>query len=144
MMRHRGFKRSKAIIFWAYLIAAGMGFVAGPAAWADAEDGPFPEEILAAQTKAKLNSGAFILDVRQPEEYTSGHIPGATLIPISQLEKRANELPRDKEIIVVCRSGGRSAMGRDILKKAGFTKVSSMAQGMNAWKAADYPTVQGP
>jgi rhodanese-related sulfurtransferase len=144
MMRHRGFKRSKAIIFWACLIAAGIGFVAGPAAWPAAEGGPFPEEISVAEARAKLHAGALILDVRQPEEYASGHIPGATLIPIGQLERRANELPRDREIVVVCRSGGRSAMGRDILKKAGFTNVTSMAQGMNAWKAAGYPIVQIP
>jgi len=144
MMRHPEFKRSKAIIFLACFITAGMGFVAGPAAWAAAEDGPFPEEISVAQAKEKLHAGALILDVRQPEEYASGHIPGATLIPLGQLEKRANELPRDREIVVVCRSGGRSAMGRDILKKAGFTKVASMAQGMNAWKAAGYPIAQIP
>lgn len=144
MMRHRGFKRSKAMIFWACIIAAGIGFVAGPAAWAAAEDEAFPEEISVAQARAKLHAGAFILDVREPEEYASGHIPEATLIPLGQLEKRANELPRDREIVVVCRSGGRSAMGRDILKKAGFTKVASMAQGMNAWKAAGYPIAQIP
>ncbi len=73
--------------------------------------------------------GAFILDVRQPEEWEAGHIPGATLIPLGELESRVDELPQDEEIVVVCRSGNRSATGRDILLDAGFTDVTSMGGG---------------
>ena len=102
-----------------------------------------PDEISVAQAKDKKDQGAFFLDVREPSEWYPSHIPGSTLIPLGQLENRVKELPRDKEIVVVCRSGGRSSAGRDILKKAGFTQVTSMAGGMNEWKAADYPTVSG-
>ncbi len=89
-------------------------------------------------------AGAFLLDVRQPEEWEAGHIPGATLIPLGELESRVGELPEDQQIVVVCRSGNRSASGRDILLDAGFTDVTSMDGGMNAWASAGYETVTGP
>jgi rhodanese-related sulfurtransferase len=104
---------------------------------------PSPDEISVAQAKDKKDQGAILLDVREPSEWYPSHIPGSMLFPLGQLENRLKELPRDKEIVVVCRSGGRSSAGRDILKKAGFTQVTSMAGGMNAWKAAGYPTVSG-
>jgi rhodanese-related sulfurtransferase len=55
-----------------------------------------------------------------------------------------NELPRDQEIVVVCRSGNRSQQGRDILLQAGFTQVTSMAGGLSQWRSAGYSTVTGP
>jgi len=82
--------------------------------------------------------------VRQPEEWNEFHVPGSTLIPLGELASRVDELPRDQEILVVCRSGNRSAQGRDILLEAGFTRVTSMAGGVTQWKAAGYPTVSGP
>ena len=88
--------------------------------------------------------GAFMLDVREPDEWNSGHIPGATLVPLGQLPDRLNELPKDQEIVVVCRSGNRSATGRDILLDAGFNQVTSMAGGMNEWAAKNYEIVTGP
>lgn len=103
-----------------------------------------PSEVSVSEALAKRDSGAFILDVRQPEEWNEAHIPDSTLIPLSQLPDRIKELPKDQEIVVVCRSGNRSAQGRDILLKAGFTDVTSMAGGLNQWKAAGYPTVSGP
>lgn len=104
----------------------------------------FPQEISVAQAAAKRQAGAFILDVRQPEEWADAHIPGSTLIPLGELENRINELPQNQEIVVVCRSGNRSAQGRDILKQAGFNQVTSMAGGLNEWKAVGYDTVSGP
>jgi rhodanese-related sulfurtransferase len=103
-----------------------------------------PSEISVSEALAKRESGAFILDVRQPEEWNEAHIPDSTLIPLDQLANRINELPKDQEIVVVCRSGNRSAQGRDILLEAGFTDVTSMAGGLNQWKIAGYPTISGP
>jgi rhodanese-related sulfurtransferase len=101
-------------------------------------------EISIAEALAKRDAGAFILDVRQPDEWNEAHIPDSTLIPLDQLPNRINELPKDREIVVVCRSGNRSAQGRDLLLEAGFTDVTSMAGGLNQWKTAGYPTVSGP
>jgi len=109
-----------------------------------AETAAYPREISVEQAAAERDSGAFILDVRQPEEWNEFHIPGSTLIPLGELAARVDELPRDQEIVVVCRSGNRSAQGRDILLDAGFTQVTSMAGGVTQWRAAGYPTVSGP
>ncbi len=83
----------------------------------------------------------FFLDVREPFEWDAIHIPNTTLIPLGQLARRVNEVPRDKKIVVVCRSGNRSQEGRDILKRAGFSDVTSMNGGVNAWRALGFPTV---
>jgi phage shock protein E len=103
-----------------------------------------PDEISVADAAAKRDTGAFILDVRTPEEWNESHIPGATLIPLDQLEARLNEVPKDKEVVVMCRSGNRSKPGRDALKAAGYTQVTSMAGGLKEWTAAGLPTVTGP
>ncbi|MBI5702988.1 MAG: rhodanese-like domain-containing protein [Chloroflexi bacterium] len=103
-----------------------------------------PREVSVTEAAALRDAGAFILDVRQPEEWNESHIPGATLIPLGELASRVNELPKDQKIVVVCRSGNRSAQGRDILLAAGFEQVTSMAGGIKQWTAAGFETVSGP
>lgn len=102
-----------------------------------------PKEVSVAKAAELRSAGAFILDVRELSEWQTVHIPGATLIPLGELANRLSELPKDQEIVVVCRSGNRSAQGRDILLNAGFTNVTSMAGGMNQWSAAGYETTSG-
>lgn len=89
------------------------------------------------------DSGAFILDVRQPEEWQEYHIPGSTLIPLGELPDRLAEVPKDQTVVVVCRSGNRSQSGRDILLGAGFTQVTSMSGGVSTWRSQGLPTVSG-
>jgi rhodanese-related sulfurtransferase len=101
-------------------------------------------EISVAEAAASRDAGAFVLDVRQPEEWQEIHVPGATLIPLAELESRLNEVPKDKEIVVMCRSGNRSKTGAEILMKAGYQDVSSMAGGITDWSAKGYPTTTGP
>ncbi|MCX8063217.1 MAG: rhodanese-like domain-containing protein, partial [Anaerolineales bacterium] len=101
-------------------------------------------EINVQQAYEKYQQGAFILDVRQPEEWNEGHIPNTTLIPLDQLAQRVNEVPRDREIVVVCRSGNRSREGTRILLENGFKQVSSMAGGVTDWAAKGFPLVKGP
>jgi rhodanese-related sulfurtransferase len=86
----------------------------------------------------------FFLDVREPSEWEEAHISYATLIPLGELTARLSEIPKDKNIIVVCRSGNRSAVGRDLLLNSGFANVTSMAGGMNDWRAQGHPVVTGP
>ncbi len=102
-----------------------------------------PAEVSVADALALREAGAFVLDVRQPEEWAAGHVPDATLIPLGELASRVNEVPKDRQVVVVCRSGNRSAQGRDILLGAGHPSVTSMAGGMNDWAAAGYPTATG-
>jgi rhodanese-related sulfurtransferase len=98
-----------------------------------------PLEIDVDQAYQAYQDGAFFLDVREQEEWDAFHIPGATLIPLGQLAQRLDEVPADREIVVVCRSGNRSRSGRDILLQAGLTDVTSMSGGVTAWSAAGYP-----
>jgi rhodanese-related sulfurtransferase len=103
-----------------------------------------PREISVDQALEKREAGAFILDVREQDEWNTVHIPGATLIPLGQLANRLAEVPKDQEVVVVCRSGNRSQEGRNILLQAGFEQVTSMGGGMNDWTAKGYPTTTGP
>lgn len=79
-----------------------------------------------------------IIDVREPEEFALGRIPGATLIPLGELAERTDEVPTDKPVVMVCRSGNRSAQAVQILQKAGFTNIHNMTGGMIAWTAEGY------
>jgi rhodanese-related sulfurtransferase len=100
-------------------------------------------QITPAEAYAKLQQGAFILDVRTQDEFNESHIKGSTLIPLDELQDRLDEVPKDKEIVVVCRSGRRSQLGASILQKAGFTQVSNMNGGLQAWVDANYPLEKG-
>lgn len=98
-----------------------------------------PPEISVSDAYAKYQSGVFVLDVRTQEEWDEFHAPNTTLIPLDQLPARLNEVPKDREVVVVCRSGNRSQQARDILLNAGFGQVSSMRGGLNEWRASGYP-----
>ncbi len=102
-----------------------------------------PAEISVDQAAQMRSQGAFILDVREPSEWTQFHIPGATLIPLGDLPNRLNEVPKDRQVVVYCRTGHRSSQGRDILRNAGFTQVTSMAGGITQWQSQGLATVTG-
>jgi molybdopterin/thiamine biosynthesis adenylyltransferase/rhodanese-related sulfurtransferase len=93
-------------------------------------------QISVEQLKARLDKGdkPFILDVREPHEYAIVNL-GAQLIPVGSLPERAGEIPvaKDAEIVVHCKSGGRSQKASLALKAAGFTNVSNLAGGITAW-----------
>ena len=101
--------------------------------------GGLPATVSVDKAYSMVQGGAFVLDVRTVEEWNEFHAPGATLIPLDELASRLDEVPRDRQIVVVCRSGNRSQQGRDILLAAGFTKVTSMTDGLNAWRSSGYP-----
>jgi rhodanese-related sulfurtransferase len=87
----------------------------------------------ASQSLAQSVS-AVVIDVRTPSEYLAGHIPEARLIPVDEIEYRANEVPRDAEtIFVVCQGGGRSAAACEILSNLGFKNLVNIYNGMGAW-----------
>ncbi len=105
---------------------------------------PLPAEISVQEAYELQQAGAFLLDVREQVEWNEMHAPGATLVPLGTLGSRLSEVPKDVPVLVICRSGNRSAEGRDILKAAGYTQVTSVAGGIRAWSAAGLPTVTGP
>jgi len=124
------------------LVVAGCG-AAAPTAPPSSNAAALPLTVSVAVADEMQQAGDLVLDVREPSEWVAGHIARATLIPLGYLPGRLAELPRDRTIVVVCHSGNRSAQGRDILRQAGFTSVTSMAGGMTAWLAAGLPVVAG-
>jgi rhodanese-related sulfurtransferase len=95
-----------------------------------------------AQKKLSQKPKPYLLDVRQPEEYRTVHISGAKLIPLGDLRSRMNELPKDREILVVCQSGNRSTSATRQLVKAGFNAVN-MRGGMISWSRSGLPVSKG-
>lgn len=131
---------------WVVLILAALAIIALAVSTLSGLTGQRVQaaEVSVAQAAELRDQGAFMLDVRTPEEWNQFHIPDSTLIPLDELPARLNELPAGQSIVVVCRSGNRSQTGRDILLEAGLTSVSSMAGGLNEWQRLGYPTVAGP
>jgi len=131
---------------WPILLAVVL--VAAAAVWVltrpTAETASYPAEVSVNQAYDLYQEGTFVLDVREQSEWDQGHIPGASLIPLGELPDRLEDIPADTEVVVVCRTGNRSATGRDILRQAGFAQTASMAGGMVQWQNAGYPVVSGP
>lgn len=86
------------------------------------------------EVATKLNAGEKLamVDVREPEEWASGHVAGAKHIPLGQLAERIGELDPSQETIMICRSGNRSGLACELLEEKGFNVVN-MVGGMNAW-----------
>ncbi len=87
---------------------------------------------------------AVVVDVREPAEYTGGHIPNSRHIPLSQLDKRLPELEKFKgrSLIVNCASGNRSSAACARLRSAGFEKVFNLSGGISAWDQAGLPVTK--
>ncbi len=113
---------------------------AQPAQEAPVSSETLPPEISVDKAYELYQNGAFVLDVRTLGEWDEYHAPNTTLIPLDELETRVNEVPRDKQVVLVCRSGNRSQVAYDILKQAGFDNMTSMSGGLKAWRSAGYPT----
>lgn len=145
MARKKNNVKNQQLIVSAVAAVVLLGAVAGILlAQGPASVGALPLEVSVQQAYELRESDAFILDVRTQEEWEAGHIPGATLIPLDELEARLDEVPAGEEIVVICRSGNRSAVARDILLQSGFEAVTSVAGGFNQWIANGYPSVIGP
>jgi rhodanese-related sulfurtransferase len=90
---------------------------------------------------ATVTDNAYLLDVREPDEWAAGHPPGAHHVPMMQVPTRADEVPTDRDVVVVCRVGGRSAQVVAYLRQRGFENVYNLDGGMFAWAAAGRPVV---
>ena len=97
------------------------------------------------QVTQLLNRGkTVVVDVRTPEEFAKGHLRDAKNIPLADLAKRIGELDKskNKQIVVVCQSGNRADKAVKLFQNAGFAEVVSLECGVNAWQAANLPTVK--
>jgi rhodanese-related sulfurtransferase len=92
-------------------------------------------ERLPDEPAATVPDDAWLLDVREDDEWAAGHVPGARHIPLGQLGERAAEVPQDQPVYVICRSGARSARAAQALAGAGWRAIN-VAGGMQDWAAA--------
>ena len=90
-----------------------------------------------------MEAGARVVDVRTEDEYIGGHVPGAALLPLHELDERHAELPTDEPVYVICQVGARSAAAVQALNRAGYQTVN-VAGGTTAWVEAGLPVVEGP
>jgi rhodanese-related sulfurtransferase len=89
---------------------------------------------------ADLPAGAYLLDVREDDEWAAGHAPGAVHVRLGDLGARFGELPRDHEVYVICRTGNRSAYASQALAGAGLNAIN-VADGMTGWAVAGRPMI---
>lgn len=104
--------------------------------------GPSTPEVSVEAARDRQQSAAIVLDVREPGEWAAGHAPGARHIPLGDLSRRARELPSDRDLLVICRSGNRSARAANVLLGLGFSRVTNVRGGMLAWARAGLPVVR--
>lgn len=97
------------------------------------------------EVERRLHDGEqlLVLDVREPHEFRQGHIVGSTLIPLNQLSLRIDELPRERPIVAICRSGNRSGVAAGLLTRAGFQDVSNLTGGITRWQQQGLPVERG-
>jgi molybdopterin/thiamine biosynthesis adenylyltransferase/rhodanese-related sulfurtransferase len=97
-----------------------------------------------ADLAARLSAGddLVLVDVREPHEWNAGHLPEAKHIPLAQVPSRLDEIPRDREVVMICRSGARSAHAQQFLRQSGYEKVLNLAGGMMGWAREVDPRVR--
>ncbi len=98
-------------------------------------------EVSTEEARALAGAGAVLLDVREADEWSEGHVPGALFIPRGYLELQVEEKVKDKdrELVVYCAGGTRSALGAKSLRELGYSRVSSMQGGFTRWKESGFP-----
>jgi rhodanese-related sulfurtransferase len=94
-----------------------------------------------AVTVPEVVDGAYLLDVREDDEWRAGHAPGAHHVPMMEIPVRMAEVPLDQDVVVVCRMGARSAQVVSYLRAHGWDNVVNLAGGMQDWAATGRPVV---
>jgi len=104
-----------------------------------------PTAVTAEKALAMAKEGTLIIDVREPDELKqlAYDAPNVVNIPLSNLESRAGEVPKDKLVVVACRSGNRSAQAIELLKAKGHTNIVNLDGGLYAWQEAGLPVKKG-
>jgi glyoxylase-like metal-dependent hydrolase (beta-lactamase superfamily II)/rhodanese-related sulfurtransferase len=110
--------------------------------WAMLTSAPAVEKVGIDALQSSDRNG-LLVDVREPEEYLAGHVPGALNVPQADLASRLEELPRDQPLRIICQSGMRSLRSAQFLRQVGFTDVATVTGGMSAWLGAGRPMVTG-
>lgn len=101
----------------------------------------FPLETDVASAARLFASGTLLIDVREPNEVAVVHLPGSQHIPIRDIPARAAEIPRDRQVLILCHHGGRSARVTQFLRASGWENITNVAGGINAWALQVDPTL---
>jgi glyoxylase-like metal-dependent hydrolase (beta-lactamase superfamily II)/rhodanese-related sulfurtransferase len=104
-------------------------------AWAMLTSAPDIREVSVEELRGRPSAAA-VIDVREPEEFGNGHVPGAVNLPQADLASRLDEVPRDRPVFVVCQGGFRSLRAAQFLTQCGIADVASVRGGTEAWRAA--------
>ena len=102
---------------------------------------PLSQEALLEQQSSHPEH-LLVLDVRTPQEYADGHVPGAVNVPYDQLASRLAEVPQDKDVVLYCKSGRRAGIAADVLAANGYTRLSHLEGDMNAWLEKGRPVAK--
>lgn len=100
---------------------------------------PSAQIIDVQEARRRQAAGALLIDVREPAEWQQGHAPYAKLIPLGTLSTRLSEIPRDRDVLLMCRSGNRSTNAQRQLLQLGYERLFNVSGGMNAWAGAGLP-----
>lgn len=114
---------------------AGSKTDGGQASQPGAQEGPIGQVKGGAATEL-LDSGIRTIDVREPSEYQSGHIPGSELVPLGTVASASGSWDKDEPLLLVCRSGNRSTQAATYLARQGFKKLYNLDGGMMSWSGA--------
>jgi rhodanese-related sulfurtransferase len=95
------------------------------------------------ERQAKGDPSLFVLDVRTPQEFAAGHVPGAVNVPYDQVASHLAEIPKDKDVVLYCRSGRRTALAAEVLAANGYTKLGHLQGDMEAWLKDGRPVEGG-
>lgn len=139
--RNRVVVVAAAIIATGLMIAAGAGFAVSSGDAKDSAVSTITAEALRARL-AETNEKPLLVDVREPSEFDAARIEGALLAPLATVEKSLESTDRGREIVLVCRSGRRSAKAYETLARRGFTSMKNLEGGMLAWEERGYPVVK--
>jgi len=142
MLRSQDLKQRNIAFLFSLLIALAMLLLLGACGPDLDESAGNPIAAVELADRMQAGSPPLVLDVRTPDEYASGHIPGAANIPHEQLPMRLRELPVTKttEIVVHCQSGRRAQLAKAILREGGYSNVRDLAGHWQAWQASGLPT----
>jgi len=91
------------------------------------------------EMQAKKDASLLLLDVRTPEEFAAGHIPGAVNIPYDQVAGHLSEIPKDDEVVLYCRSGRRAGLAAEVLLANGYTKLAHLEGDLQGWQSSNRP-----
>jgi rhodanese-related sulfurtransferase len=136
-------KTARFVAFTATMLAAAASIAdqAGPApgqaasapAVAASASPPLISQQALLERQAKKDQSLFVLDVRTPQEYAAGHVPGAVNVPHDKIASHLAQIPKDKDVVIYCRSGRRTGLAAAVLEANGYTKLKHLQGDMEAW-----------